>query len=132
MIQINPDSPIDDILPFVKAWLKLIADGKVHDACAKLDEPNSYGVVWPPDQIEELIFEYLGPEEVRPLASVVSDPDLLPEGRNVVVGAFDFCSGYWFDYELPLDGEWSDLTVQFEFYERTDGFAVVLHDLHVL
>lgn len=132
MIQINRDSPLDDIRPFVENWLKLIADGRVQDACWMLDEPNNYGVIWTPELIGELIFEYLDLEAERPLASVVSDPSLLPEHRQLEVGAFNYCSGYWLDYDVPLDGEWSDLTAQFEFYERNDGFAVVLHDLHVL
>jgi hypothetical protein len=41
-------------------------------------------------------------------------------------------SGYAVDHAVPLNGEWSDLTAQFEFLEEADGFAVVLHDLHVL
>jgi hypothetical protein len=41
-------------------------------------------------------------------------------------------TGFQFDYDLPLNGEWSDLTAQFEFLRRSDGYAVVLHDIHVL
>ena len=40
--------------------------------------------------------------------------------------------GYSFEYDLPLSGEWSDLTAQFEFLRRPSGYAVVLHDIHVL
>ncbi len=132
MIQINSDSPITDILPFVKKWIKLIANGSVHDACALLDQPNSYGIVWTPELIRKLILEYLDLEDDRPLASVVSDPNLIPGQRDLEVGTFNHCSGYWFDYDVPLNGEWSDLTAQFEFYKGKDGYAVVLHDLHVL
>ena len=41
-------------------------------------------------------------------------------------------SGYRLDHDVPLNGQWSDLTAQFEFLRRPGGFAVVLHDLHVL
>lgn len=36
------------------------------------------------------------------------------------------------DYDLPLNGEWSDLTAQFLVYRVDDSLALVLQDLHVL
>jgi hypothetical protein len=41
-------------------------------------------------------------------------------------------SGFSLYHAVPLNGEWSDLTAQFEFLRRPNGLAVVLHDLHVL
>jgi hypothetical protein len=40
--------------------------------------------------------------------------------------------GYWLDYDVPLNGQFSDLTAQFEFEPRQEGYAAVLQDLHVL
>jgi hypothetical protein len=34
--------------------------------------------------------------------------------------------------DLPLNGEWSDLTAQFEFEPVGNGTGLSLHDLHVL
>ena len=48
------------------------------------------------------------------------------------VGSYEDDAGYWLDHDMPLNGEWSDLTAQFEFQARSDGFDVVLLDLHVL
>jgi len=36
------------------------------------------------------------------------------------------------DYDVPLNGWYSDLTAQFEFNPRADGFAATLHDFHVM
>ena len=46
--------------------------------------------------------------------------------------AFDDGSGYSVEHDVPLNGEWSDLTAQFEFVRFPKGYAVVLHDLHVM
>lgn len=40
--------------------------------------------------------------------------------------------GYWIDHDMPLNGEWSDLTAQFRFDRVGDRFAVSLQELHVL
>ncbi len=41
-------------------------------------------------------------------------------------------SGYRLDHDVPINGEWSDLTTQFEFLNWPNGYAMVLQDLHVL
>jgi hypothetical protein len=59
-----------------------------------------------------------GGAAIRPVAGVVRYRDD-PRGGTV-------------DLDLPLDGEWSDLTAQFEFAPVPGGTAVSLYDLHVL
>jgi hypothetical protein len=44
-----------------------------------------------------------------------------PEGRLPLI-----------DFDVPLDGEWSDLTAQLEVIAVPDGWALFLYDLHVL
>ena len=45
---------------------------------------------------------------------------------------FDDGSGYSVEHDVPLNGEWSDLTAQFEFIEKGSEFEVILHDIHIL
>lgn len=46
--------------------------------------------------------------------------------------AFDDSSGYSVEYDLPLNGAYSDLTAQFEFLLSGSDYVATLHDLHVL
>jgi hypothetical protein len=136
MIDISSERPEQSILGFVKYWIKLLADGRFEHACGLIDEPNSYGIVWTPSLINEVVNSTFSPDTVfygfHPEGPIFTDPFLLAEQRQVKVVEFDDESGYAFDYALPLNGEWSDLTAQFEFQRRPNGYAVVLHNLHVL
>jgi hypothetical protein len=122
----NPKMEAQDAFAeFVQRWFRLLAEARLDEACAQLDEPNSYGLKWNSEQILESLRAYNQ-------AAKATDPSLAV-GRAVSnCGDFDDGSGHWFDHAVPLNGEWSDLTAQFEFKRRPDGFAVILHDLHVL
>lgn len=135
MINISPDAPENAILDFVKRWMKLLADNRLEEACTMLDEPSQQGIVWTPNMIRELVNEIFNSDTVfynyHPEEPVFSDPYELEEQKDR--GALELDDGgYAFDYNVPLNGEWSDLTAQFEFKKRPDGYAVVLHDLHVM
>jgi hypothetical protein len=136
MIDIPSERTQESIRAFVGTWISLLADGRAEAACALIDEPNSYGIVWTPTLINEVINSTFSPEtcfyESHPEGPVVTDPSQLNEQKDREVLEFQNGSGYLFDYAIPLNGEWSDLTAQFEFHKRPDGYAVVLHDLHVL
>ena len=136
MIQISSEAPEKPIRDFAKVWMKLLSDDRLDEACALLDEPNSYGVSWTPDLIKQTVNETFSPDSrfyvYHSEGPVFTDPHELKEQRDIEVIEFDDGSGYAFDYYVPLNGEWSDLTAQFEFLKRPNGYAVVLHDLHVL
>ncbi len=53
------------------------------------------------------------------------------DGRTSLV-EFDDGRGYSFEHDLPLGGEWSYPTAEFQFLRCPSGYAVVLHDIHVL
>lgn len=55
MIDISPELPEHSILAFVKEWMKLLADGRLEEACATLDGPNCWGISWTPSFIRETI-----------------------------------------------------------------------------
>lgn len=113
----------------------MIASGNSQKACLALDEANIYGQVWTPESIGLLLNEVFSEDTIfyREFGTPrISDPNELSPPRLEPAEAFDDGSGYFFDYPVPLNGHWSDLTAQFQFYERPNGFAVVLDTLHVL
>ena len=69
--------------------------------------------------------------EAATLPVVTSMSSASGEQRASLIALSDR-SGYAYDHDLPLNGQWSDLTAQFEFIKRPNGFAVILHDIHVL
>lgn len=110
MIPSSTGQPAVTFIHFMRDWFRLLADGRFEDAASRLDEPNSYGERWSAEQIQKVIRDYARSESVR-----VSDPDtLVGSGRQSLV-EFDDGSGYSLDHDVPLDGEWTDLTAQFEF-----------------
>jgi len=112
---------------FARDWFRLLAQGALADASASLDEVNSYGQRWSAEQIQRVLRDY-----VRSDSAWVSDPDMLAgDGHPRLVELADG-RGFSFDHDVPLGGQWSDLTAQFEFLRRPNGYAVVLHDIHVL
>ena len=125
MIQLSSESPATTFARFAHDWFRLLARGEFAQAVAALDEPTSYGEHWSAESIQRAFRDY-SPD------ATVTDPDTLPPDRHQSFITFSDGSGYAFDCSVPLAGEWSDLTAQFEFLQRPSGFAVVLQDLHVL
>lgn len=136
MIEISPDAPEKSILDFVKRWMKLLADDRLNEACDLLDEPNYYGFVWTPKLIKQTVHETFSPDTLfyqhHPEGPIFTDPYELKEQQNIEILELCERSGYYFAYDVPLNGEWSDLTAEFEFLKRPKGYAVVLDDLHVM
>ncbi len=136
MVKISKENPASQILPFVKNWMKLLADGRFNKACEMIDKPNSYGIVWTPELIKETINETFSPDtrfyDFHPEGPIITDPFELEEQKFVEVIEFADETGYVFQYDLPLNNEWSDLTALFEFIKDGDEYAVILDDLHVM
>ena len=136
MIQIDPIDPGKAIQPFILGWMRLLANGNYDQAYAQLDEPNSYGVAWTPDLILNTLHDTFGPDtlfgRLHPEGPRFTDPAVIDQPAAIDIIAFEDGSGYSVDAPVPLNGEWSDMTAQFEFLDRQAAFAVVLHDLHVL
>lgn len=101
-----------------------------------IDEPNCYGITWTPERIRQVVEDTFGPgcrfRSQHPEGIRWSDPDELGDGGHPETYPHDDGSGFAFDHDVSLNGEWSDLTAQFKFHRRAQGYAVVLHDLHVL
>lgn len=133
----------EQILPFVQEWIELLAQNRYEDAfgwlCRGEDEP------WTPDLLRQLVSNY-GTLEPR------------KDGRIFRVTSFESAvQGHgpdnpyrdveWFDenesarmkgrvgdvhFDVPLDGEMSDLTAIFWIWSHDEGYVLQLEDLHVL
>jgi hypothetical protein len=136
MIEIPAQAVEQTLVAFVRQWLKLLSAGSWQEACGMIDEPNCYGITWTPERIQQVVEDTFGPgcrfRSRHPEGILWSDPDELGDGGHPEIYPHDDGSGYAFDHDVPLNGEWGDLTAQFEFHRRPQGYAVVLHDLHVL
>lgn len=121
MLKIEVNSIEDQLIGFCQTWLDSLVNGNL----IGIDRPNDYGLVWDKDKIDEVIIEYLG-EGVSP--SIFSKP--LKECYPILFKRDD--GGFNIEFDLPLNGELSELTVQFEFTKKGGQFEVVLHDIHVL
>jgi len=126
--------PEEQLIGFARAWFKHLARAEWVAALGMIDEPNSYGTRWTRESITALVADTCGPDtrfaaEFGPPA--FSDPDSAKGHPHPSFGKFD-AGGFWLDYDVPLNGAFSDLTAQFEFAPRRDRYAAILHDLHVL
>jgi len=127
MIPVSKDEPIVTFTRFAHDWFRSLARGAFTEASSRLDEPNSYGQRWSAEQIQQVLRDYVRSESVR-----VADPDTVAGAGRPSLVEFADGRGYSLDHAVPLDGQWSDLTAQFEFLRRPGGYAVVLQDIHVL
>ena len=139
MLQIRPGPVAPQIKSHIYQWLRLIASGQWIDALAMLDEPNAYNTTWTEEFIRQLIErDTFGPgtifRDAHPDGIVYSDPDGVSGEDHFDIGEFNnaHSEGFWADIDMPLNGEWSDLTAQFILVRRPSGYALVLEDLHVL
>jgi len=125
------------ILTFVRCWFRLLAAGRWDEACALLDQPNAANPPWTPDEIRRVLdLSYPPDGEFRSRQAgrlFFTDPDLLEGDGSPYFYEFDNGSdGYSFEHHVPLNGRWSDVTAEFTFYRRAEGFLVELIDMHIM
>jgi len=114
---------------FARHWIRLLSVGKFEDAVKQIDGPNSHGIEWSATAIKRVIDEYMGERE----SYSITDPDEMEGDGRPNLTMFNGLTGFAFDLDLPINGEWSDLTIQFEFIGKRKGYySVILHDIHVL
>ena len=125
---------------FIKNWVILLADGKYQEAYNSVLRTNYQN--WTPQLMEQVINGYGVPYEIGQPKFAVTHPE-------TALGVGDGFDVMWFDhqpsmdsneaikrlaeiwYQLPLNNEWSDLTVTFELVKCSDGFHLELGDIHV-
>jgi hypothetical protein len=119
----------DEILEVARDVADLLATDRYDDALKLVDARGH----WTPALLRSVIRNY-GSVEPRADGSAFRVTSLRdarggPSPRHEV----DRQRGsvyVWFD--LPLNGEWSDLTATFEATERDGGLILVLDDVHVM
>jgi len=136
MLRVKTENSHKEFVEFIHSWFDLLAKGEVDRACEDLDRLNSYGIRWTAEKIENVVKDNFGPGTVfssnhpeGPVFTTVIETN--GKSRADIV-KFNDGSGFSVEHDVPLNGEWSDLTAQFEFLGKIPEFKVVLHDLHVL
>ncbi len=141
-VKLALDATPTEILKTVQAWVKLLEQEDYQNAYAFTEHDEYYQ--WTPDLIKEVIYGYGLPEPhpngevykvtaVDPASTVDSEPnhevnyyeEPLPyeEKEAEIIGQV------W--YDLPLNGEWSDLTATFQILKRETYLTLELAEIHV-
>lgn len=141
-IKLALDATPTEILKTVEAWVKLLEQEDYQNAYAYTEHDEYYQ--WTPDLIKEVIYGY-GLPELHPSGEIFKITDInqastehrkpshevnyyeepLPyeEKEAEIIGQV------W--YDLPLNGEWSDLTATFQIVRREAHLTLELAEIHV-
>lgn len=132
-----------EILALCRQWVDLVAAGQLDQAIDLLCVPDACHQEqrWTADTLRTYVGNYgswdpIGDGSfwcVTPIESARMPSDSPNFQPHADVCRYDGRphSGC-VDFDLPLNGEWSDLTAQFEFSPVDDGIGLSLYDLHVL
>ena len=122
------------IISFIESWVRLLALGDYEEAFSGVSHDPYYN--WSPALMESVVNGY-GLPEPHPSGEVfkVTDPDAASgvKGNRGVVRSTG--SGHLLGhayYELPLNGEWSDLTTSFRLERCGEDITFVLEEIHVM
>ncbi len=141
MILLPINASDEQLLELVRSWATLLANEDYRAAFELTDHDPYYR--WTPELIQTVVQNYGSVEplvdramfKVSPLDSAVGGPTPRQEvqrfenPRRLGGERLPVLGNIWFD--LPLNGEWSDLTATFEIQESEDGVSLVLNDIHV-
>lgn len=120
-----------ELLQFVHDWVGMCAEGKINEAFTLLDAPlDSSRYHWSAEDITEITFDHFD-DGLQP---VITHPDTV--GGDIPLradsGSFNDGSGYWVEFDLPMNGVVSDFTLMFEFLFSNETLKVILDDCHVM
>ena len=115
-----------ELRSYCQRWLSLLSEGEFDQACEMISAPNKYGVRWCKEEIIESTADYFG--DLKDFAVQNMDiADCTPEFL-----AYDDGS-YLLGFYFPVNGEITDLTVEFEFNRiAEDKFSATINYIHVL
>jgi hypothetical protein len=121
-----------EIFQLVEAWIDDLARGDYKAAFARTKHDPYYG--WTPELMEAVVNGYGLPEPHQSGVRYLVTPRA--EARGRLHRAIDRSAPpetavpeVWHD--LPLNGDWSDLTVTFRVEETSRGIDLVLQQIHV-
>jgi hypothetical protein len=121
----------EEITLFIRNWIELLFNNEFEKACYLLDAPESDSDEdpWNATHLKEAFLDY-GAIGRMPVINSPYQMDLTTE--KIDFYEYDDGSGWAVDYDIPLDGEWGDLTAQFSFKRAGNSFIVNLNDVHVM
>lgn len=128
------ESPTDsEILAVVDSWVDDLEREDYHAAYSRTEHDPYYS--WTPDLIRAVVEGY-GLPEPHPcgeIFKVTARQTATGKQHYRTVDRTDIPASsiaeVW--YDLPLNGEWSDLTVTFRVESRGDATVLVLEQIHV-
>ena len=136
MISCGPDDAEKVILDWITDWCDLLAEGRIEEACARLDEPDNYGRRWSAGEVSAAVDETFSAEtrfrRSHPDGLSFTEPRDSSGNPCANIAELSDGSGYWAEFNLPINGEFSDLTAQFRFRRARGRLLVSLQELHVL
>lgn len=131
MIRFPKEATDEEFLAVVRTWVELLAADRYGDACEMM-MPDDH---WTPELMRTVVRHYgfIEPRSdgrtfaVTAIAQAVGgrtrpqkDVERFEDGSGVI------------HFDLPLNGEWSDVTAVIEIEEHRGGLALRLADIHVL
>lgn len=124
-------SPVSEkaILQSIYDWLRFLEIGDYEGALTMIPSNN---INWNPEMLESLINNYgsIEPRLGKPTCRVTPYEHASDEERFEII---EFDNGTILaHYDIPLDGEFSDLTGQFQIINLDGEFTLRLHDIHVM
>lgn len=137
-IMIRKDNQNPELLfeQFVSSWFELIAKGKWDVAFAQIDLSPSYGDPYTPERFrDEIENDHFCEGTIfrnEHHQIVYSNPKDISGNGNPNIYPLEGTADYSFEYDVPLNNEFSDLTSGWEFIDAGAFYKVRLDFLHVL
>jgi hypothetical protein len=140
-MHVLPECTDAAVLALVELWVGLLVEQRFDDAMAMLGPSGA----WDPGLLGTVIRNYgsVEPREDGRTFSVTS-PAATTQGGDArfkvswfdppVTNRLDYAPDLLghASYDLPLDGQWSDVTATFEILNLPDGAVLALDDVHVM
>jgi hypothetical protein len=126
MVQLSSQNTELELKAYCQKWLLLLSQSSFDLAFELVSVPNNYGVRWGRQEITEALVDYFDME---------LDFDIQNTEIALCTPEFMECDGGGFIYGFyfPVNGEITDLTVEFEFCPvGGNEFSATINDIHVL
>jgi hypothetical protein len=134
MLEVPRDATAAQITRACRIWLEVYGREDFQVLAAMLYQPPHLSGAWTPALLKSIVPTNYPPEPVLKvrlgalhLGDAVVVTPVTPDWARYADGVRALV-----EFSLPLEGGWSDLTVQFELYVVNDGWAFHLVEIHVL
>lgn len=121
------------VFAVIERWVGLLVARKYADALGMFTVSEH----WTPDLLRNVLRNYgfIEPHPKGTTFSVTPIGTAAGDGPRFSVTWFDKPTGSpvgYARYDLPLNGEWSDVTASFDILETPEGLTLALDDVHVM